>query len=98
MAGCSLSFTSEQFQSWRKTATDHLDLAVKLHKIKEVICIEHAECGAYKMCYPDLTKANEKQIHIGNIEQLTKILGDSHPELTLIAYYMHIDGSVQKIT
>ena len=97
LAGCSLSFINDQFKLWRKTATDHLDLAMKLHHIKEVICIEHAQCGAYKMCYPELKPENEKEIHVQNVIQFEKILSDSHPELKLHAFYMLLDGSVEKI-
>ena len=97
LAGCSLSFINDKFMSWRNTATEHLDLAMNLHKIREVICIEHQQCGAYKMCYSDINTDNEKEIHVENVEKFEKILGDSHPELTLHAFYMYLDGSVEKI-
>jgi carbonic anhydrase len=36
-------------QHWRQSFIDHLKLAKKLHKFKEVIVIHHFDCGACKM-------------------------------------------------
>ena len=97
LAGASLAYVVDQFKSWRKIGKEHLDIAVKLHKIKEIICIDHEQCGAYRMCYPDLNAETEKQKHEENVIIFEKKLGKSHPELTLHAYYMHLDGTTEKI-
>jgi hypothetical protein len=97
LAGASLSFLTDKFKHWTVVAKDHLDLAISLHKIKEIICIEHEKCGAYKMIYSDLTPENERQKHIENVLEFEKIIGSSHPELELHAFYMRIDGSCEKI-
>ena len=97
LAGCSLAFVNEKFKLWRKTARDHLDLSIKLHKIIEVICIEHDQCGAYKMIYPDMKPGEEKQHHIENALKFEGKLRKSHPELKLHAYLMNLDGSCDKI-
>ncbi|WP_145092711.1 hypothetical protein [Anatilimnocola aggregata] len=36
------------FESWHKTFLKHLELAHKLHHIKQVYVLEHRDCGAYK--------------------------------------------------
>ena len=97
LAGASLAFVLDKYKIWRQVGEEHLDLAINLHKIKEIICIEHEQCGAYKMCYPDLKPENEKQQHIENALIFEQKLGGSHPHLKMHAYYMFLDGSVEKI-
>jgi carbonic anhydrase len=97
LAGASLSFIRPELKHWRKAAREHLDLALKLHKIKEIICIEHERCGAYKMYYPDLKPEDEKQQHIKNVLTFEKKISKSHEQLTLHAFFMHLDGSCDKI-
>ena len=97
MAGASLSFVQERFRHWRKVGEEHLDLAISLHKIKEVICIEHEQCGAYKICYPDMTPDMEREQHVQNVMVFERELSRSHPGLKMHAFYMHIDGSTEKI-
>ena len=97
LAGCSLAFCSEKLKHWRRIAREHLDLAMKLHKIKEVICIEHYECGAYKMIYPDMKPEDERQYHIENVIKFEKKIKEFHPELKVQAYLMDLNGLCEKI-
>ena len=97
LAGVSLPFVEEKFKHWRKVAKQHLDLAIQLHKIEEIICLEHEQCGAYKLSYPDLTPENERNQHIQNVEVFERKMLKSHPTLTFSAFYMHIDGSTERI-
>ena len=97
LAGCSLAFSNEKLKAWRKIAREHLDISMRLHKIKEVICIEHDECGAYKMYYPDMKSGDEKQYHIENVIKFEKKIKKTHPELIVNAYLMNLDGSCDKI-
>jgi len=47
-----------------------LDLAEKLHDIKEIIVIDHDKCGAYKFFYgPDITPEKERELHQENIQK-----------------------------
>ena len=97
LAGASLSFVQDRFKHWRKIAKEHLDLAISLHKIREVICVEHEQCGAYKMCYPSMRPEDEKRQHVENVVIFERKLLKSHPSLKMHAYYMHINGCTEKI-
>ena len=97
LGGGSLAFASEKFKNWRKIGKEHLDLGIKLHKIKEIICIDHEKCGAYKYCYPDMKPEEEKQKHIENMTIFEKKFKKSHPEIEVHCYYMYLTGSVEKI-
>lgn len=47
LAGAALGATTPLRPHWGQTFWDHLDLAVSLHEIKELIIVEHEDCGAY---------------------------------------------------
>lgn len=97
LAGCSLTFAKHEFKQWRIVAKDHLELAVKLHNIKEVICIEHERCGAYKTQYPDMTQETEKEVHTANLKIFQKKMAKSYPQLKFLGFYMFIDGTCEFI-
>ena len=54
LAGSSLGANQEKFPEWTASWLKHLDLAILLHNIKEVIAIDHECCGAYKIFYPNM--------------------------------------------
>ena len=37
----------EKYAHWGQALYDHIDLAIKLHHIKDVYIVEHEDCGAY---------------------------------------------------
>jgi len=45
LAGGSLGYNQTKYESWKKTVDDHIGLAKKLHNIKEIIVIDHMDCG-----------------------------------------------------
>src|SRR5215510_15117175 len=48
LAGAALGAVTDKFPSWGKTFFEHLDVAIQLHQIHQVIVIDHRDCGAYK--------------------------------------------------
>jgi hypothetical protein len=54
LAGASLGYNTSldgvnpQFSGWDKVLENHIDISYTLHKIKEIIVIDHMDCGAYK--------------------------------------------------
>ena len=55
LAGSSLGSNQEKFAEWNTVWIKHLDLAIMLHEIKEIIVIDHEKCGAYKIFFPEMT-------------------------------------------
>src|SRR5215813_7233755 len=49
LAGASLGAITKKFPHWNRTFWDHLDLAIKLHKIRKVMILDHRKCGAYDL-------------------------------------------------
>lgn len=48
MAGASLGASTPLKPHWQALFWDHVDLAIGLHQVKEVIIVEHQDCGAFK--------------------------------------------------
>ena len=62
-------------QSWKDAMIDHIDLAINLHEIQEIIIMDHMECRAYKFIYEDKikNKKDEYNFHIQNLRLLKNI-------------------------
>jgi carbonic anhydrase len=55
LAGSSLGFTQEIYPHWGLALLDHMHIGKSLHKFREIIFIDHRDCGAYKKFYPNCT-------------------------------------------
>ena len=47
LAGASLAVASGKFPDWANTFWQHLDVAIELHHVQQVIALDHRDCGAY---------------------------------------------------
>ena len=57
------------FKHWASVLDDHLQLAITLHGIEEIVVVDHLQCGGYQMF---------KHNHDGKLAQQTEI--ESHLE------------------
>lgn len=71
LAGSSLGYNGigDLYSSWASVADDHVVIAYDLHKISEIILIDHMDCGAYAIVYPNLTlnTPEEYALHVKNL-------------------------------
>jgi hypothetical protein len=80
MAGAALGATSMLRPHWGAMFWEHLELAIGLHSIDQVIIVEHQDCGAYKAFYHPADKrtatgAEEEECHFKTADALrTEIL------------------------
>lgn len=51
LAGASLGYVQKKLPNWAGILHDHLHYAVSLHHVKEVIFVDHLDCGLYKQYY-----------------------------------------------
>ena len=51
LAGASLGYNQTKFPEWKQSLNKHIELAIQLHQINEIIVLEHMNCGAYKILY-----------------------------------------------
>ena len=96
LAGASLGYNQTKFESWKKTVDDHIGLAKKLHNIKEIIIIDHMDCGAYRIFYDKqkLSREEEIKLHKENFNKFKELIAKTYPELIISTYLMGLDGKM----
>ena len=74
IAGSAIGVTANKFKKWHKTFWDNLETSIKLHKINNLIVINHRDCGAAKIINGDkiFNRLNETKIHLFSFEKLKK--------------------------
>lgn len=100
LAGASLGAVTEKYPAWNKTFWEHLDIAIKLHQISNVIVMDHRDCGAYKVILgEDFAKdpAKETEIHAKTQHALSAAIKKQYPNLVVETLLMGLDGKVQTI-
>lgn len=101
LAGASLGYNQSKFKHWGQTFEDLTKLAIQLHDITEVIVIDHMDCGAYAMFYPDIIKNSnqEQDLHVKNILKFIKKMKSTKRfgKLVYRGFLIHLDGTVQTV-
>jgi len=105
LAGASLGVNNTKYPNWGKTFWEHLDTAIALHSIHEVIIIDHRNCGAYKLLlgkdFPadsnDAQLKEETAVHKQQLDMLAKAIHEKHPNLEVATLLMGLDGGVEEI-
>lgn len=101
LAGASLGAMTDQFTAWGNTFRDHLQVAIDLHQIHQVILMDHRDCGAYKTILGEdfaIDPAKELQVHTENLAALAADIHALHPNLAIETLLMNLDGTVEVIT
>ena len=96
LAGASLGYNQEQYGCWKTTFLNHIDLAIKLHDIKKIIVVDHEDCGAYKMFYPDLKYCpkREKKYHYINISDFLESVNKIYPDIPVVGYLLTLNNKL----
>ncbi|MFO1062078.1 MAG: carbonic anhydrase [Dongiaceae bacterium] len=100
LAGASLGVVSDKFADWHATFWQHLDVAIKLHAIEEVIVVDHRDCGAYRLALgADAVATSEKELaaHVATLTEFARQVRDKQPKLGLQAFLMGLDGKAEPI-
>lgn len=104
LAGGALSYVNDDVDNltknkdlWRAVFDEHVDLASKLHNIKEIIAFDHMNCGAYKAIYGEMTEDEERHHHRENIKKFMEKIHKKYNNKTLSGFVMNLDGSAEHI-
>jgi carbonic anhydrase len=100
LAGAALGTQQEKFPYWGKTFFDHLGLAIDLHKIREVVVLEHRDCGAYGpkgfgLLPEKPDRELERQVHMDQVEKLKAQIPD---DLDFCSCLLEVPPSIQTVT
>src|SRR5438045_531907 len=84
IAGAAIGVVAEPFKDWHKAFWDNLATSIELHNIKNVIAINHRDCGAAKIAYGEAavaTKAAETETHRKALAEIRKQINEKQPTL-----------------
>jgi carbonic anhydrase len=95
LAGAELGVLEKK--NWKKVYYDHIDIALKLHKIKELWVFSHLDCGMYKVTL-DLKKDLDTNIHVENMNKLESMIKKDYPKLKIKKYVMTDKPEILKVT
>jgi hypothetical protein len=105
LAGAALG--ADVNEHWGKAFFDHLDVACKLHNIKDVYILEHRNCGAYKVFLNEAgdfndSDAGQHQEHDKHQEYALKLAdkikawgGENNYPLQVRCFLMDLRGQVE---
>jgi hypothetical protein len=109
LAGASLGYNTSlnevnsQFSRWDKILENHIDIAYTLHNIKEIICMEHMDCGAYKAQLNGgnaFSKYDEINKHVNELNKFKMTINnkyvkdDGSSKYDVKLWLMKLDGTV----
>ncbi|MCW1920084.1 hypothetical protein NX862_15090 [Rhodobacter sp. KR11] len=100
LAGGALGAVHPQFEPWHDVFWEHVGLAVKLHSVREIVVIDHRDCGAAKLALGEDVVADpqaELAAHTAVLAQFSEVALQRFPELHVKGFLMNLDGSVERL-
>ncbi len=100
LPGASLALVNEKYTHWGKTIEDTIEILQDLHNIKQIIFLDHRECGAYKKLIAEerlSTKEKETEAHTEILNKARKIIKEKFPQLKVYTFLMGLDGVIEQI-
>jgi len=105
LAGASLGVNNRRYRNWGRTFWQHLDTAIDLHNIHQVIIIDHRNCRTYKLLllrnFPEHPTEEQRKeetvVHKRQLDRLATAVQRRHPYLDVKTLLMNLDGSVEEI-
>ena len=99
LPGASLGYNQDKYECWKPTFLDQVDLAIQLHDIQMIVVVDHKDCGAYHLFYPDSTDHPhyERKLHIKNILRFIHNMKRRYPQFTYAGYLLALDGGAEII-
>ena len=92
LAGASLG--AEQ-DAWKKMFYDHMNLAIKLHKVTELWVFDHMDCSMYEKVY-GIKRDNDLHRHYKELCKLKEQIHEKYPAMKYVGYIMDLDGEIKK--
>lgn len=98
VAGASIGVVAPAFKAWQETFWENLAASIQLHNIKQVIVVNHRDCGAAKIAYGEAavaTPAAETETHKKALLTFKAELAKRQPKLGSQLGLMALDGKVE---
>lgn len=98
VAGASIGVVAPAFKAWQETFWENLAASIQLHNIKQVIVVNHRDCGAAKIAYGEAavaTPAAETETHKNALLTFKAELAKRQPKMGSQLGLMALDGKVE---
>lgn len=90
--GAAKHLTAAGSKSRREGLLEDIGISIRLHAPKEIILINHADCGAYggRAAFPD--ESTEEATHRAALAEAETLLKQSFPDVLVSGYYADLEG------
>ena len=98
VAGAAIAVVADAFKDWHKTWWDNVAASVQLHNIKDVIAINHRDCGAARIAYGADSVANwktETATHKAALASFRAQMKERLPQLGVETGLMALNGRIE---
>ena len=96
LAGAELGANQTKFKQWKKVLVNHIDIAIDLHDIKQILVFSHMDCGAYKV-FKDIDKDDDPHLHKDELKKLGKFMKKKYPSLVYKGFIMDTHGAIFRV-
>jgi hypothetical protein len=100
LPGASIGVDNPKKPDWQLTFVESVDALKKLHNTKNVIIMDHRNCGMYNLVYGrDVSKdpKEEYKLHQEHLTNVKNRLKKDHPDLKVELLLMDLDGKVHTV-
>ena len=101
LPGASIAVAGEKYPHWATATEEVIQAAQELHGIKNVILLDHKDCGAFRLAYGEdnmADAANETEAHQEQMRKALHKIQRQFPTLKVYVYIMGLDGVVENWT
>ena len=98
IAGSAIGVTARKFKKWHKAFWDNLETSIKLHQIKQLIVINHRDCGAAKIIDGSkiFNKPNETKIHLTSFAKIKNKFKKKYPKLKIELKLISLNKKIEE--
>ena len=97
LAGAAKNIADPTSPSDFETAMKQIQLSVKLHHIKKIVIIDHADCGAYGGAMAFANSEREREAHVVNLRKSREILREKFSSQEVELIYAALKGNEKRL-
>lgn len=77
-------------KEWDKVM-EEVDISERLHEFKQLVLINHEDCGAYG-------DEDTPEHHAADLRRAREVVLAKYPQLQVDMYYLHLDGTFERVS
>ncbi len=97
IAGAAVGVVAPAFpKAWGEAFWDNFGASVQLHRIENLVVVDHSNCGALGIAYGQDVLNNPKlelEAHMADVTELKRVLAIRHPDANFQAWYVARDSA-----